>query len=709
MSATSWITGTFDRLTILTLVFVAAALAITFSAYFPGLSGPLFFDDLPQLQPLIDQSADEPGILVTSYLSSSSGPFGRPVAMATFIGSAIAHGPDTWWWKYDNVMLHLVCGLLVFWCTALLFAQVTRAADAKPWLAGGIVAALWLLHPLHVSSVLFTVQRMTELSTLFVLAGLISYIKGRQRLIAGDLKGWLPVAIAFLVFFPLSVLSKESALLFPVFCGLLELIVFRFEASQSDARRLKIFHGVLAGFYVLGVAYVLLNFSSLILDAYVVREFSLLERIYTEFRVMVLYLSQLVLPAQGKMGFFHDDIQFSTSLLQPVTTLLSAALLAGLVSVAVILRQRLPLFTFGVAFFLVAHALESSIFALELMFEHRNYLPSYGIAVAIAAVVPVVISNSRGVIAVVALCLVGFSFLTWQRSLTWSTPATMYEFMYRVHPESSRLNLAFANFQAQSQNYEQARISLGKMTTGLGPAIHTLFVDCLERGNVREQDIRKIAALPGGWVDGHVTSSVDVLVRRHRQGRCSLPIIAALDLVDHLLALPARRSLDRRSLYLSKARLFELRNDIAAAVLAYESAHDMQPDNALGLYLAANALATGGQLDDAAEFLTAAFAVEESGGFQNKRLARTMYLNLGELYVAEDEYEKALTVYTEGIASVPGEALIYLKKVELLIALGRYDQARQVLDSPRMLDAAETGEHARTIKKLQDFLAGTEE
>lgn len=709
MSEKSRITGAFDRPTIVTLVFAAAVLAIAFAAYLPGLSGPLFFDDLPQLQPLIDQSADDPGRLFTSYLSSSSGPLGRPVAMATFVGSAIAHGPDTWWWKYDNLMLHLACGLLVFWCTALLFAHVSRSEDANGWLAGGIVATFWMLHPLHVSTVLFAVQRMTELSTLFVMAGLIAYIKGRQRLISGDIKGWLPVAIAFILFFPLSVLSKESALLFPAFCGLLEAFVFRFEAAAGDRVRLKVFHAAIVGVYGLAAAYVLLNFSALVLDAYAVRDFSLLERIYTELRVMVHYLSQLLLPAQGKMGFFHDDIQHSTSLIRPITTLLSAILLLALAAVAFKLRKRLPLFTFGIAFFFAGHALESTVFALELMFEHRNYLPSFGIVIAVAALLQAFVTHRTGLLAFIVVGIVAFSFLTWQRSLTWASPATMYEFMYRVHPESPRLNLTFANFQTQAKNYDEARNFLARIGTGLGPEVHGLFLDCLEHGSVDERKVRAIAGRSDGWVEGHVTSSLEVLVRSHLQNKCNLPRRAVIEMVDHLLQLPARRSLDKKSLYTSKARMLESQGDVSAAVSAYRSAHDMQPDNALSLYLAANALSTSGRLDEAATLLSSAFAVEEAGGFQNKRVARTMYLNLGALYAAENQFERALAVYSEGIASVPAATLIHLKKAEMLIRLGRYEEARRVLANPRMLEAAETGEHMRSIQKLEDFLAGKQE
>jgi hypothetical protein len=74
-----------------------------------------------------------------------------------------------------------------------------------------VVAAFWLLHPLHISTVFYTVQRMTELSTLLVLAGVVSYVKGRRVQEQSVAKGWLLIALGFGVFFPLAMLSKENS------------------------------------------------------------------------------------------------------------------------------------------------------------------------------------------------------------------------------------------------------------------------------------------------------------------------------------------------------------------------------------------------------------------------------------------------------------------------------------------------------------------
>lgn len=42
-----------------------------------------------------------------------------------------------------------------------------------------VAASLWMLHPYWVSTTLYVVQRMTILSALFMLAGMVGYLKGR--------------------------------------------------------------------------------------------------------------------------------------------------------------------------------------------------------------------------------------------------------------------------------------------------------------------------------------------------------------------------------------------------------------------------------------------------------------------------------------------------------------------------------------------------
>jgi len=454
-------------------------------------------------------------------------------------------------------MYHLVGGLLVFWLTALLVRATSEVKDHRPWLIAAVVAAFWLLHPLHVSTVLYTIQRMTVLSAVFILAGLICYVKGRQSQESSVAKGWLIVGAGFGVFFPLALLSKESAVLFPAFCTLIEIFVLRFKGNAEIQKQLKVFHGALVLGYLSVVGYVVANSSRMILNSYAVRDFTFLERVLTEPRIIVLYIAQLLRPIQSKMGFFHDDLVLSTSLFEPITTLFSIVFLAALFASAIYLRKSLPLYAFGILFFFAAHALESSVFALELMFEHRNYLASLGILIALLAVIQVAIQGNRGklIIAVIGLC--GLSLLTWQRAVTWASPATMYDFMYYAHPKSPRLSFIFADLHTQVEDYDKAREALADVTPGLGTGIYFLYIDCLEFRELRRGAISNVIRLPDGKVDGHVMANTKLLAEAVMDRQCPVPERAFVPLIEHLLTLPYRNVIDQRALLNMKAGLVE--------------------------------------------------------------------------------------------------------------------------------------------------------
>ena len=178
-----------------------AILAVTaIGLYLPALPGPLLLDDRYIIQPLLD--AVTHGDSLWLYLFSESGPFGRPLAMASFILNATFAGPDLRYWKATSLAIHLLNGGLVYLTTvtlALLAATPARAARAL----GLATAALWLLHPLHVSTVMYLSQRMTALSTLFALAAMLLYARGRRA--GADTRGGaLQIVAALLLATPLA-------------------------------------------------------------------------------------------------------------------------------------------------------------------------------------------------------------------------------------------------------------------------------------------------------------------------------------------------------------------------------------------------------------------------------------------------------------------------------------------------------------------------
>lgn len=421
------------------VMFLLAALVATI--YWPGLAGGFFFDDGPSI--LLVEGVQLETLSLTSlhqaWISGGAGPTGRPVAQLSFALNHYFAGFDPFFFKATNLAIHLTGGWLVFSLVRRLLIATT--AHAKPLhllLASGAAAALWLLHPIQLLPVLHVVQRMTSLSALFLLAALLLHIHGREQ--GGRAAVAWPL-LAWCVLWPLSFLSKETGVLFPLFALAWELIVRRNTQGQLD-RFARGFATLMGLCLLLGLAYALSPRGQWLWAGYELRSFSLVERVLTEGRVLWFYLGLIMIPRLEAFGLYHDDIVLSTSLVTPWTTLPAMLGLMVLVWLVWRLRMRAPLAAFGIAWFLIGHGLESTVLPLELAHEHRNYLPLFGILVAAASVLTVAL-QSKGAgktlgMALAGVALVYFPFVTALRAHQFGDEVRRTQIEAQHHRTSAR-------------------------------------------------------------------------------------------------------------------------------------------------------------------------------------------------------------------------------------------------------------------------------
>lgn len=423
------------------LLILALLTIVVFTA---GLSGSFYFDDewnvlrnsALQVESLASQE------LRRAAMSGTSGPLGRPLATLTFAINYFFSGFDPYFFKLTNLLIHITCGVAVYVVALSLSRQLTFKNDQNRKLFAALVAGLWLLHPLNLTSVLYVVQRMTSLSALFCFLGMLAYIRARQSSKGQSLRPTLLMLVTYAVCFPLALLSKENAALLPAYCFLIELIFFRFRDS-SGATNIPIvgLHLVLVlipGLLILG--YLLVS-PEWVQGGYVRRDFSMFERVLTESRILVFYLGQLLLPMNSELALFHDDIVISSGLFSPLTTVLSIALILGLLVLAAFQLKRRPVIAFAILFFFCAHLLESTILALELAHEHRNYLASFSVVYACAYYLIALLeyNTKKGALAVVLV----ISFLgvtTTIRAALWGNPAIQAWQEVTDNPDSPRAN-----------------------------------------------------------------------------------------------------------------------------------------------------------------------------------------------------------------------------------------------------------------------------
>lgn len=440
---------------------IAAALILAagFLVYAPGLSGPFLFDDFPNI--VYNEHLKIPALtldqLMSAAFSSKAGPLYRPIAMASFAINAYFSGMHPYWFKFTNLMIHLLCGLLVITLSRLLLASYRE--QRAPWLSetrvrwvAMLLAAAWIVHPLNLTAVLYVVQRMVTIASLFMLASVCLYVIGRRRQL--DVRtGWPLIWLAAPAAAVIGLFGKEIAVLTPLYLVVIEAVIFRFKNNRGDWDKPIIV------FYMLGLiipvlcgSVWLLVHSHQFLGGYSSRTFTITQRLMTEARVLILDIKWTLIPSVRDLGLYHDDVVKSIGLLAPITTLLSLLAMCALFGGAWLLRKRAPLVTLGILWFFAGHALESTILPLELIHEHRNYLPDYGILLSLISLLLLPRQSAHKVIRTASL--IGFIFasflatVTWTRASQWSNKLSQTYYEAQHHPNSSRATYSYAAYEA---------------------------------------------------------------------------------------------------------------------------------------------------------------------------------------------------------------------------------------------------------------------
>ncbi len=454
------------------------------AAYSNSFQAAWHMDDYPNIlrNPAVQmQELDHVSLKRAMSISRSQGNnLPRPVTNLTFAFN--------WWLHGDNVAGYRLVNIAIHFFNALLVFLIVKELSARPVVPGAIracgasvalvTALLWALNPIQTQAVTYVVQRYTSLATLFFLVALYCFIRGRAQ--PEPLKAyrwWSTMLCAFL----LSLGSKENAALWPASVLLVEWVFFQDRNGKPSPSFFKIV--VAAAFLSLMVIWCLLSLFQIdlvkaVLYGFDGRPFSLAERVMTQPRVLVYYLSQIFYPIPQRLSLEHD-FTVSTSLLHPWTTLPAMLTVGLLAAFGLIFARKRPVFGFAILFFLINHLVESTVLPLEMVFEHRNYLPS------LFLFWPLVTggfhlqmrlhrrqSPLQALVPATAISLVLiFAVGTLSRNMDWRTERSLWVDTFRKAPQSARAAVNLANDLARNGHYEQAAELYTKATTLQSPAI----------------------------------------------------------------------------------------------------------------------------------------------------------------------------------------------------------------------------------------------
>lgn len=474
-------------LPIISLTFILMLVILT---YFPGLEGGFLFDDISNLGEMSRYGDMNQWENARKFVSNGiAGPTGRPISLITFVPQA-----EDWFagnalpFKVVNLIIHLFCGVLLFWVTCLLLHSYGEIKEQKiKWIAL-LTASFWLLHPLMLSTTLYVIQRMAQLPLLFTLLAFVGYFKGRALIVTKPYFAYVLMTISIGVGTILATFSKENGALLPLL-----VLVVEFCNPNKNNKPLWQWRAACLWLPSLAIVGMLLRYIEFSPDPWPSRNFNQIERLLTESRIVVDYLGQLFIPRIEGYGFFQDGFLVSKGWLSPPSTLFSILFLLLLFIGSFLVRQKYPLIALAILFFFAAHLMESTLIGLELYFEHRNYIAAIFLFLPLAAGLYALseIIKPSVVIFVSFLILVFLSVMTWQRASLWSDENKLMLYWAQNSPNSPRAQSVIAEVLVRGGHYQQANeiVELAlKRRPESGLLSLQLLLQKIKDGSVSQQD-----------------------------------------------------------------------------------------------------------------------------------------------------------------------------------------------------------------------------
>lgn len=431
-------------------IYLLVLIILVVLVFSPGRNGPWLFDDkhnIVNLQNLQTDFLQQKPLWRGAQVNDEWQR--RSLARLSFAATIVTCGNTAACFKTTNIILQALTAVAAWFLFLQLLLRSSDKIQLKNthslYLIAFTASCLWALHPIQVSTVLYAVQRMTILSTLFSVLALNFYLLWRVHPQCWRRAYWLFAAlIAWLCAYH----SKENAVILPLLIMCIELFLLRPQLSARQTRRFYfcltalLLGGLAVGIYFVGST----GFS----EPYANRPFSPWERLLSEARVLWHYLYWIFLPQTSHYTLFHDDIAISRSLVEPLSTLFAIFSLGIISALCWYFRKRVPWLAFAWFWFLFAHAVESSFLNLELVFEHRNHLPLLGFCLAfVLGVFQLFKLTSSGngqslaVVASVAV-LIYCAAITAEKSTQWRSDGSMLIYESQFHPGSVRLNYKIA-------------------------------------------------------------------------------------------------------------------------------------------------------------------------------------------------------------------------------------------------------------------------
>ncbi|RJP61784.1 MAG: tetratricopeptide repeat protein [Ignavibacteriales bacterium] len=342
---------------------------------------------------------------------------GRTLASLTYCLNYWLGKMDVTGYHIFNLLVHIISGLIIFRLSGIITQSLSLTGN-KARIIPLFAALIFVSHPVQVEAVTYITQRMASMAALFYMGGITVYLTGRLN--HGKKKIYFTILMYALsiIFFFLSMWSKENAVTYPLAILLVEIYFVRNNENRLNKRFIFSYVIIL----LLMASYRFISTGLPVVHS----ETSRLDYFFTELRVIITYIRLLFIPFNQQVFY---DYPVSKSFFEwPV--MLSSFLIILILCAAVFLYKRNKILSFGIIWFFLTIAAESSFIPIKYFIcEYRLYLPMFGYALFLSTMIGYLtdsIKFSKYAIGFIVLYILFLSVSTYKRNFTWQDPVTLW-------------------------------------------------------------------------------------------------------------------------------------------------------------------------------------------------------------------------------------------------------------------------------------------
>lgn len=427
--------------------------------YGNSLQGAWLFDDFNSI-------VNNPGIhlktltwseIKNAFFSTPQAVLSRSLVNFSFALNYYMDGLNVFGYHLVNVIIHLIASFFLYLLVYhTLNLPLLRDKYGKSSYSIALLATfLWASSPINVNAVTYIVQRTTSLAGMAYVMSMYFYVKGRT---AQDTSRRIVFFLLCVVAGVMGIASKENAVTLPFVIYLYDLFLIQ-GVSTENIRKNRTIILLILSMAIVGLVYQIFFTSNLDYQDW---NFSMKDRLLTAPRILLFYISLLLYPLSSRLTLDHD-IQISRTLIDPWSTLPAILFIVCAIGYALWIARRKPLLSFCILFFFINHLIEGTIIPLDLIFEHRNYLPAMFVFVPVAILMITILDYFAYKKSLQFIMFFAMTFLLTTQGHTVYTRNDFYQYPVMFwkdnitkYPYLSRPHTELSYFYTEQGNYAKA-------------------------------------------------------------------------------------------------------------------------------------------------------------------------------------------------------------------------------------------------------------